>query len=145
MTATEFISLMQSRGATIYPAATPRDMELANTGLRIRRYAMLPREIRELYAIAAGVSLDAGYIFPPAEIVRPRNYPIPSIIAINDYMKGVSGPLDGKTIFGRNDLFFFAFDAFGAFYMLDLLSLRPLRKYDDGWRAMSDCLMGGRF
>ena len=50
----------------------------------------------------------------------------------------------GKTVFGRNDLFWFAFDAFGTCYMLDNLNLRVLKKYDDPYRAMLDCLIVGK-
>ena len=145
MTASEFVSLMKSRGAVLHGPAAAREVDLANTGLRIRRCAMMPAAIRELYAIAGGIEMGAGYIFGPTDIDRGREYPVPSIVRINDEIAATGQNTDGKTIFGRNDLFFFAFDAFGVFYMLDNLSLRPMKKYDDAWRAMSDCLVGGRF
>jgi hypothetical protein len=47
-------------------------------------------------------------------------------------------------VFGRNDLFWFAFDAFGTCFMLDNTALRPLRKYDDPWRALTDCMIVGK-
>ena len=82
-------------------------------------------------------------IFGPLECARGTRFPIPSIVEINLDMAG-NDVLRGKTIFGRNDLFWFAFDAFGTFYMLDNLNLRILRKYDDPYRAMSDCLIAGK-
>ena len=65
------------------------------------------------------------------------------LLKINDDIS-VLGKTVGKTIFGRNDLFWFAFDAFGTFYMLDNLNLTPLRRYDDPYRAMTDCLISGK-
>jgi hypothetical protein len=52
--------------------------------------------------------------------------------------------LFGKTVFGRNDLFWFAFDAMGNCFMLDNLTLSQLRKYDNPYRAMLDCLIVGK-
>lgn len=144
MTASEFVSSIKSRGATVYAAPDARSIELANTGLQARRFAMLPREIREFYTVAGGANLGSGYIFGPADINRGAVYPVPSIVRVNDDFSRNLQQLNGCTIFGRNDLFFFAFDAFGAFYMLENLNFRVLKKYDDGWRAMADCIIGGR-
>ena len=52
--------------------------------------------------------------------------------------------LFGKTIFGMNDLFWFAFDTNGQCMMLDNLTLSTLRKYDDPYQAMLDCLIVGK-
>ena len=65
------------------------------------------------------------------------------ILKVNDDIAPL-GKTVGKTIFGRNDLFWFAFDAFGTFYMLDNLTLTPLRRYDDAYRAITDCLISGK-
>ncbi len=143
MTCDEFLSTIQSRGATVMPPANQTDITLANATLQSIRAAMLPVAIIELYIRAGAINLGTGYIFGPNEIDRGTRYPIPSITDINRNLP----PMDimrGKTVFGRNDLFWFAFDCFGTFYMLDNLTLRPLRKYDDAYRAMSDCLMGGK-
>lgn len=142
MTANEFIQKMTARGAHIYPVAG-RNTELVNTTLRSRGRAMLAREILEFYAVAGGANLGAGYIFGLMPVERGLVYPVPDLVRINDELTGIAATA-GKTIFARNDLFWFAFDAFGAFYMLENLTLRPLKKYDDGWHAMSDALMGGR-
>ena len=144
MTTTEFLSSLKSRGATIYPPATKRDIELANNALQSRRCAMLPAVLIELYRFAAAINLGNGYIFAPIEIPRDSRFPIPSITDINITLTNLPA-LRGKTVFGRNDLFLFAFDAFGTFYMLDNLNLRVLRKYDDPYRAMFDCLIAGKF
>ncbi len=144
MNTTEFLSLVKSRGATIYPAAAKRDTELANNALQSRRCAMLPSVFLDLYNFASAINIGNGYIFGPINVDRGINAPIPSIVDININL--ISTPeIRGKTIFGRNDLFWFAFDAFGTFYMLDNLSLRVLRKYDDPYRAMTDCLIAGKF
>ena len=104
---------------------------------------MLPNVLCELYETAGSICLDTGYIFGPNEILREKTYPIPSILKVNDDIS-ILGKTVGKTIFGRNDLFWFAFDAFGTFYMLDNLNLTPLRRYDDPFRAMTDCLISGK-
>lgn len=140
----EFLSSLKSRDATIYPACTKRDIDLANNALQARRCAMFPPIFLELYNHASAINLGNGYIFPPVEVARGVRFPIPSIVDININLTNISA-IRGKTIFGRNDLFWFAFDAFGTFYMLDNLTLRVLRKYDDPYRAMTDCIIAGKF
>ena len=144
MNTPEFLSLMKSRGATIYPATTKREVDLANNALQSRRCAMFPAIFLDLYGHASAINLGNGYIFPPIEVSRGILTPIPSIVDININLGNIP-EIRGKTIFGRNDLFWFAFDAFGTFYMLDNLNLRVLRKYDDPYRAMTDCLIAGKF
>ena len=143
MTCTEFLSAMQSRGAKIYAPAHTNQILLLNGALQQRRYAMLPQSINELYTMVGAICMDTGYIFGPNEIMRDTTYPIPSILKVNDDIAPM-GKTVGKTIFGRNDLFWFAFDAFGTFYMLDNLTLTPLRRYDDAYHAMTDCLISGK-
>lgn len=143
MTCTEFLSAMQSRGAKIYSPAHTNQILLLNGALQQRRYAMLPQSINELYTMVGAICMDTGYIFGPNEIMRDATYPIPSILKVNDDIAPM-GKTVGKTIFGRNDLFWFAFDAFGTFYMLDNLTLTPLRRYDDAYHAMTDCLISGK-
>lgn len=143
MTCTEFLSAIQSRGATFFAPAHQNQIVLLNGALQQRRYAMLPNIMNELYTHTGAICLDTGYIFGPNEILRNATYPIPSILKVNDDIATL-GKTAGKTIFGRNDLFWFAFDAFGTFYMLDNLHLTPLRKYDDPFRAMTDCLLSGK-
>ena len=144
MTTTEFLSTLKSRGATIYPAASKRDVDMANNALQSRRCAMFPAIIIDLYNHASAINLGNGYIFPPVEVSRGIIAPIPSIVDININLTSMP-EIRGKTIFGRNDLFWFAFDAFGTFYMLDNLNLRVLRKYDDPYRAIMNCLIAGKF
>ena len=143
MTCTEFLSAMQSRGAKIYAPAHTNQILLLNGALQQRRYAMLPQSINELYTMVGAICMDTGYIFGPNEIMRDSTYPIPSILKVNDDIAPM-GKTVGKTIFGRNDLFWIAFDAFGTFYMLDNLTLTPLRRYDDAYHAMTDCLISGK-
>ena len=143
MTATEFLEQMKSRGAYIAPPAHQNQISLLNGALQQRKYAMLPHALLELYKYAGAINLDTGYIFGPDEIKRQKTFPIPSILKYNDDIS-VLGKTFGKTVFGRNDLFWFAFDAFGTFYMLDNLTLSPLRKYSDPYRAMIDCLIAGK-
>ena len=144
MTVNEFISAITQRGAQTTAPATEQQITLLNAALRQNRFAMLPRAMIDLYAITGSLNLDTGYIFGPIEIMRNGVFPIPDILTINNDIAPL-GKTSGMTIFGRNDLFWFAFNVFGQFFMLDNLTLKPLRKYDDPYRAMIDCLIAGKF
>ncbi len=139
----EFISLIKSRGATVFAHGQSTDINIANTNLQNMRAAMLPTFLQDFYTTCFGMALGSACIFGPTEIERGTKYPLPSIIKINQDMVGNKN-LFGKTVFGRNDLFWFAFDTFGNCFMLDNLTLTILRKYDDPYRAMFDCLIVGK-
>lgn len=139
----EFISLIKSRGATVFPGADTKEIMFADTNLQNMRTARLVEFMQDLYKTCSGITLGSACIFGPDEIKRGIKYPLPSIIEINKDMLGNKN-LGGKTVFGRNDLFWFAFDAVGNCFMLDNLTLSVLRKYDDPYRAMIDCLIVGK-
>lgn len=143
MTRDEFLSAMQSRGARFAPPVESGRIALTNTQLQNIRAAMLPMFIMELYGETGGIILGNGYIFGPDEIPNGMRTPVPSIYSVNFDISNIPAA-HGKTIFGRNDLFWFGFDSFGTCYMLDNLTLKPLRKYDDPYRAMTDCLIAGK-
>lgn len=143
MTTTEFLSFIKSRGASIFPGAQQTEITFANTKLQNMRAAMLQPFMLDLYAYCSGITLGSACIFGPTEIERGIKYPLPSIEKINNDMVGNKN-LFGKTIFGRNDLFWFAFDVNGNCFMLDNLTLSVLKKYDDPYRAMTDCLIIGK-
>jgi hypothetical protein len=143
MTCDEFLSAMKSRGAIITAPVSTQQTQITNTVLQQMRCAMIPAFMADLYKYCNSINLGNGYIFGPAETQRGNRFPIPTIISVNQDMSTL-GRTVGKTIFGRNDLFWFAFDAFGVCYMLDNLTLTPLRKYDDPYRAMADCLIAGK-
>lgn len=143
MTRDEFLSAIKERGAHFAPAASTRDISLANSSLQQMRCAMLPKIMMDLFSITGGINLGTGYIFGPTDITNGIQYPTPSIVRINQDFSHLT-QMRGKTIFGRNDLFFFAFDTFGTCFMLDNLNLTPMRKYDDAMRALSDCLIAGK-
>jgi hypothetical protein len=143
MTTNEFLSLVKSRGATIFPPASETAITFANTELQNIRAAMLPAFMFDLYKHCSGITLGSACIFGTSEIQRGIKYPLPSIEKINHDMIGNKN-LFGKTVFGINDLFWFAFDANGTCFMLDNLTLSVLRKYDDPYRAMVDCLIIGK-
>ena len=107
------------------------------------QFAMLPKFLLDLYKNAGGIILGSSYIFGPKETERGIRYPVPAIQNINSDFYG-NKKLFGKTIFGSNDLFLFVTDAFGNCFMLDNLTLSVLRKYDDPYRAMMDCLIIGK-
>ena len=143
MTTKEFILLIQSKSAIVAPATNPNIINTTNTILKDMQVAMLPPFLIDLYKDCFGITLGSACIFGPTEMQRGIKYPLPSIIDINKDMVGNKN-LFGKIIFGRNDLFLFASDSFGSCFMLDNLNLSVLRKYDDPYRAMLDCLIIGK-
>lgn len=143
MTRDDFLSSMKSHGAMLAPAATDSSITLISNGLQTIRAAMLPLFIIDLYKETGGIVLGDGYIFGPTENRVTKKFPVPTILQINNEISGLPN-MRGKTVFGRNDLFWFAFDAFGVCYMLDNTTLKPLRKYEDPWRALTDCLIVGK-
>ena len=122
MTNDEFLSSIKSRGASFAPGATQRDIILATNALMAMQAARLPQ-----------------YMWK-----TNRKVPVPSIVNINNEIAKIQS-MHGKTVFGRNDLFWFVFDTFGTCYMLDNVALRELRKYDNPYKAMTDCLVAGKF
>lgn len=143
MTMNDFISLMKSKGANIMPLGDPNAINTANTYLKETGLTMLPGFLIELYYSCSGITLGSACIFGPTENNRGIKYPLPSILDINKEINGNKN-LFGRIVFGRNDLFWFATDAFGNCVMLDNLGLSVLRKYDDPYRAMTDCLIVGK-
>ena len=139
----EFLATIKNKGALIWGPSNTRAIEYANSTLQQKKCAMLPSFIIELYTKTAGINLGSGYIFGPSELPNGNNFPIPSIIQINDEIRNIPA-LRNKTLFGRNDLFWFAFDAFGTCYTLNNLDGTILRKYQDPYRALYDCLMAGQ-
>lgn len=143
LTLEEFLTVAKSHGAEFAKPATRNEMCFANTNLQNLKIAMLPNFMLSLYEKTGGINLGTGYIFGPNEITSLR-YPTPSIFEINKNISEFKQRLQNKTIFGKNDLFWFAFDAFGTCFMLDNVSLIPLKKYEDGYKALLDCLLGGK-
>lgn len=134
---------MKSKGANIMPLGEPNAINTANTYLKETGLTMLPSFLIELYYSCSGITLGSACIFGPTENNRGIKYPLPSILDINKEINGNKN-LFGRIVFGRNDLFWFATDALGNCVMLDNLGLSVLRKYDDPYRAMTDCLIVGK-
>lgn len=143
MNSSEFISSLSSRGVRFAPATDSRQLELTSATLRARRMIILPSQLSDFYRHAGGANLNNAYIFGPTESVYHRSFIVPDLITVNMDISRL-GLTPGITIFGRNDLFWFGYDAFGVFYMLDNLTLRPLRRYDNAQRAITDCLIIGK-
>lgn len=144
MTCTELLLSLQKHGAYMAPGCDIKKSLLLNQILQNMRTAILPEFMIELYKQCGGINLGNAYIFGPDPVERGKNYPIPSITDINRNIAKFQNILKQKTVFGRNDLFWFAFDPFGICYMLDNITLNPLRKYDDPYRAIYDCLIAGK-
>ena len=143
MNKTDFISEIKSRGGVLLPTASDRAVELAQNALQQMRAAMIPMDFIDVFRHdAGGIALGDANIFGPAEYERPK-YSIPSLVQVNRELANIPN-MRGRTIFGRNGLFWFGFDAFGMCYMLDNLTLNPMRKYDNAYRAMMDCLVVGK-
>lgn len=140
----EFLSLLKSQNALVSPGVAPNAITLVNTSLQQMRAAILPQFMIDLYTQCGAINLGSGYIFGPQNVSRGIKHPIPDIVTINSELIGIP-QMHAKTLFGRNDLFWFAFDSFGTCYMLGNTNLDILRKYDDPYRAMTDCLVAGKF
>lgn len=138
----EFLDTLKQRGAFMAPPAHVGTINITNINLQKIHAAMLPKFMTDLYQTCGGIKLGNGYLFGPAEFGKPGKHPIPDIYQINNELSNLQ-KLRGKTVFGRNDLFWFAFDAFGKCTMLDNLGLNTLRAYDDPYKAIMDCLAGG--
>lgn len=143
MSQAEFLSSMKSNGALLAPGVSDREISITNSTLQNLRAATLPQFMIELYKSTGGIILGDGYIYGPTELKLTGKYPVPSIVDVNNEIASIS-IMRGKTVFGRNDLFWFAFDAFGTCYMLDNLTLRTMRQYTDPFRALIDCLIVGK-
>ena len=143
MTRQEFLNMIKTNGATVYTPPTQRDIALCNANLQRMRIAMLPPFMSDLFSVAGAINLGNGYIYGVTETLRTGTTPIPSIGQINADLSGIAA-LHGKTVFGRNDLFWFSFNAFGKCEMLDNTTARPLREYSDPMRALTDCLIAGK-
>ena len=142
----EFFSELKNRNAVLLPCASDRAIELAQNSLQTMRASMISLDMIDIYKrIAGGIILGDANIFGPEKFDRAtQNYEIPDIVTINREISNMPA-LRGKTIVGRNQMFWFAFDAFGIFYMLDILHMNPLRKYEkDPYRAIMDCLAVGK-
>lgn len=144
MTTKDFLQSIQERGALLSPAPDQGKISTTNINLQHIKAAMLPNFMLEIYQNCGCINLGTGYIFGVTEFSRNGKHPIPTIFDINNALTNLA-KLRGKTIFGRNDLFWFAFDAFGKCYMMDNLELNILREYQDPHRAIMDCLIGGKF
>ena len=143
MTKLDFLSEIKSHRGILLPTSSDRAVELAQNALQQMRAAMIPRDFIEIFRYdAGGIVLGDANIFGPAEYERP-NYSIPGIVQVNRELSNIPN-MRGRTIFGRNALFWFGFDAFGTCYMLDNLTLNPMRRYDNAYRAMVDCLVVGK-
>ena len=143
MTQEEFLKLIKSNGAIFGPAATLPQISLTNASLQQMYAANLPEFLIKIYEITGCINLGNGYIFGPYKFKNSIKSVIPDIIEINTPIQK-SKRMHGKTILGRNDLFWFSFDSFGNCFMLDNLTLNPLRKYEDPYKSILDCLIAGK-
>lgn len=143
MTINELLSLLRENGATVSPPMAVRAVELMQLSLQQSKMAILPTTMIELYGACGALQIGDSYIYGPSEIARGNAYPIPSITDINRDLTNIP-TLRGKTVVGRNALFWFATDAFGFGYMLDDLGLNVLRKYDNTYQMIKDCMAVGK-
>lgn len=143
MTQQELIAVIKNHEAFLAPGCDSGQIKLLNINLQSLRAATLPTYMAEFYQNCGGIWLGTGYIFGPTEFSLNGRHPIPGLLDINQDLANFQS-LRGKTVFGRNDLFWFAFDAFGECTMLDNLNLNVLRKYTDPYRAIYECLAGGK-
>lgn len=134
---------LKRHNAFFAPPIPDGQFAILNINLQKIRAATLPTEIINFYKTCGGIKLESGYIFGPNEFKVGASRPVPNILETNQELTNISS-LRGKTIFGRNDLFWFAFDALGTYTMLDNVGLQILRKYKDPYRAIYECIAGGK-
>ena len=143
MTQQEFLDLINKHNATLAPAPDTDKIGIINMNLQQIHAALVPPFLQNLYRVCGGIIMGRGYILGPTEVQSGIQHPVPSIFQINQELTNIP-KMRGKTLFGRNDLFWFIFDAFGKCTMLDNVGLKTLRQYDDPYHAMLDCLVGGK-
>ncbi len=121
------------------------DKEIINTNNLLQQIgiSILPAFLINLYKKTGTLNLGNAYIFAPNTINRLKKAPIPSIVDVNKKINIVPNG-KGITIFGRNDLFLFACDSLGGCFMLDALTLKKLKQYDNPYKAIYDCLIIGK-
>ena len=146
MTKEEFLSWAKTAGAVMLPTVTDAQIAPLQNTLQQMQAAMMPMAFIDFYkTIAGGMLLGDAHIFGLAEATRGKQsiYFIPGILQVNRDIGGLP-QMRGKTVFGRNGLFWFAFDAFGNCFMLNNMTLMPMRQYEDIYKALSDCLAVGK-
>jgi hypothetical protein len=140
----ERIKHLVESGAVFLPPSNAREVGLANAALQRVGAAILPGFLTDFYYSRGGAILGDACVFPVGDTDRPdRGYVMPGIDKINRDLAGFA-TLRGKTVWGRNQLYWFSADVSGNLYMHDVLTLRMLRKYDNFGAAVSDCLLVGK-
>ncbi len=141
----EFLKELQNKKdvAIMLPAASERAIEIAQGSLMQMQCAMLPMDLMRFYMRHDGIICGDAQIFGVTEYNRDgRMYILPSIITVNKELMAYK-VLRGKTVIGRNGLFWFAVDSSGVVWMLDVMTLSPVKKYASIYRAMYECLLVG--
>ena len=140
----EKINYLKESGAVFLPPAGFRALELANAAFQHMRASVLPKSLADFYLEYDGAFLGDGIVFPLEDKERPqRNYAVSGIVGINRALS-TFGPLRGKTVWGRNQIYMFSADVIGGIYMHDALTFQVLRKYGDFGAALADCLLVGK-
>ena len=139
----QLLESLKRHNAFFAPAASDGQITILNMNLQKIRAAMLPSALIKLYQVCGGIRIGNGYIFGPNEYKTGRAHPVPDILQTNQELTNIPA-MRGKTVFGRNDLFWFVFDTSGTCMMVDNIGLQTLRKYDDIYRAIYECLAGGK-
>ena len=140
----EKIEYLKKAGAVFFPSAGARALNLANAAFQQMKASVLPTAMGAFYAAYGGAVLGDACVFPIEDTDRPnRNYVMPGIVKVNRDMIDFPA-LRGKTIWGRNQFYWFSADVAGAICMHDVLTLTVLRKYGDLGAAIADCLLAGR-
>jgi len=140
----EKIEYLKRAGAVFFPPGAARALNLANAAFQQMKASVLPTAMGTFYASYGGAVLGDACVFPIEDMDRPnRNYVMPGIVKVNRDMIDFKA-LRRKTIWGRNQFYWFSADFVGAICMHDVLTLTVLRKYGDIGSALADCLLAGR-
>jgi hypothetical protein len=140
----DMVRRLEESGAVFLPPPSARALELANAALQQMKASVLPAAAAGFYKAHGGALLGDACVFPADDADRPdRRYVFPSLVGINRDLTGLSG-LRGKTVWGRNQFYWFSADVAGKILMHDILTLSVLRDYADFGAAITDCLLVGK-
>ncbi len=142
----EFLKILESKKNIINlnSGANERDIEFAQANLMQIKCSMLSPDLVKFYKRFNGLSCQDSVIYGLKQIENlRRGYFIPSILDVNKDMMTFSNVLKGKTIIAKNSLFWFAVSLDGFVWMLDLMTLTPVKKYTSIYQAFYDCILVG--
>ncbi|MDR2685882.1 MAG: hypothetical protein LBB23_03880 [Rickettsiales bacterium] len=131
------LSELEKFGAEFIPPAGADALPRTQGALQALGRIMLPLDLAEVYK-----SID-GIFMGDAEMFGLESHPFGrgqtrTIAEVNSDLR-----IGQRTIFGRNGLFFLVVDTDSGYALMDIYTLRIVKKYDGAADAIRDCLLVG--